>query len=513
MTPLLLVCAALTACLAAYAAGHYFCAGVFLFSVPRPRAFEAHPVDPVAVLVPARNEGERALRVIASLLAQDHAGPIEIILLVKDADDGSMPCLRARYPEADFRGPRVWLSRDPRRAVSVLFAGIDGKSEKVNAAIREIDTPWVAILDCDHQAHPSWIRSSIALLHEQGAKVIQGRRAPISAHGFCQLWDSLHQHIGCELFNVAFTRLGLTVFFTGTTAVVETRLLRERPLGVCLTEDADFSYAMLMKGVRVINNPYFGSDEETSPDLYSFLARRRRWANGHTEAFFRHLRELPASPLLVAERVQFLFHGAHYLVSLVVFALHLVIGLVFVQSLSWTSIAAAGLASGILAGMVAGTQRTLDRTTWLSELVVLFGWLGPAVVIAMNFVQAALMHDFTRAALQIPGPLQALGIVGLCAPVVVLLVGLVGFRQLGLGSLLVVVVSWPFAFYLDLSGVLLGMADHVTGRGSWRPVARGEPAAVNDATSPLPVLGIRDSWRLGPIAASARGLFTLRSTR
>ncbi len=508
MTATLAVCAILTALLSAYSLGHYYCAAVFLFGRVKRRTFGA-PDDAVAILIPAKNEAERALRAINSLLRQDHRGPIEIYLLVKDRSDTSVPLLRSIYPDADFDGSMIELEHSERRSVVLAFTGTNAKSDKINWMTRRLTQKYVGILDADHQADRDWVRTSVALLFERGARIIQGRRGPLSARGFYQLWDSLHQHIGCELFNLAFARQGLTVFFTGTTALMETELLREHPLSECITEDVDFSYTILLEGVRIIDNPYSGSCEETSPDLYSFLARRRRWSNGHTSAFFRHLRLLGTAPISMKERIQFVYHGAHYLVAAFVFILHLAIGLVFVRSLSPTSQLAAGLLSLTLAARIAYTQRTSEAAWRVSDVVVVFGWLAPAVVISMNFLQAVIVRDLSRASLQIPEALQAIGLVGLSAPLIVLLIGLIGFRQLSLGTFLAVVVTYPFAFFLDLCGVLLGIADWVTSRARWRPVSRAAPASLLSAADPmtlLPALHIEESWRFGPLLSSGRSM-------
>ncbi|MBT3221281.1 MAG: glycosyltransferase family 2 protein [Proteobacteria bacterium] len=509
MSAVLVFCAVLTALLATYSLGHYFCAAVFLTSRRHRRSF-GFPEDSVAVLIPARNEGERAMRAINSLLAQDHRGPIEIHLLVKDEHDTAIPLMQKSFPNVDFSLSTEQLCQvttDSERSVFVAYVGVDPKSDKVNWIASRTKAHYTAILDADHQAHSQWLRSSICLLQQHKARIVQGRRQPISARGFFQLWDSLHQHIGCELFNTAFTRLGLNVFFTGTTVVMETELLQSHPFSSCITEDTDFSYDIFLHGERIINNPFCGSDEATSPDLYSFLARRRRWANGHTESFFRHLPSLFQAPISRASRLQFLFHGAHYLISLVVFLLHLAIGVVFFAELSTISIIGSLVSALILSNWVAETQGTIGRLARLAELVVIFGWIYPAIVILMNFSQAALMNDFTRAVLPIPAFLQVMGLAAFFAPLVILVVGLAGFKQLGIGSFLVTIITYLLAFYLDLCGVLLGMVDYFFGRARWRPISREqrEPGGADPAKL-LPAKGIKDSWRMGPAFSAARRL-------
>ncbi len=509
MSAALWACALLTAGLAAYALGHYLCVLVFMLARPRPRGFPGRPRQSVAVLVPARDEGPAARRVIRSLLDQDHAGELEIHLLLKDSADSSIAFLQSQHPGVDFQRPvggRVRLPAPPGRRVFVAYTGCDPKSDKLNWAAERLSTSHVAILDCDHQAHPDWIRVSLCLLQERGARMVQSRRQPLSALGFTQLWDALHQHVGCELFNAAFTRLGLSVYFTGTTALMESELLRRHRFRRCITEDVEFSYRLLMQGIKIISNPHCGSDEEVSPDLFSFLARRRRWANGHTDAFFRHLGKLREAPLGWRDRAQFLFHGVHYLVCVLVFALHLLIGLLFVVELPVSTGIAALLAGLVLAGFVVRTQGSLAWGTRISELLVVLGWLFPAVVIAMNLAYAALLGDLSRAALPLPEWLQLLGLAGFAAPLVLLLVGLAGFRQLNPGSLLAVVLSFPLAFYLDISGVLIGLVDFAFGRQHWHAVARAPQPLLAGAPSGLTLaVGIRDSWQPAAALGLARG--------
>jgi cellulose synthase/poly-beta-1,6-N-acetylglucosamine synthase-like glycosyltransferase len=510
MTITLLVCALLTALLSAYGLGHYLAAVVFLLG-RRVRPSEPREVSAeVAVLIPARHEAERALRAITSLMAQDHPGRIHIYLLLNDRSDSSVPHLARLYPTSDLnRGPEVELLSNERHRVVVAFTGHDPKSDKINWITRRLSTPYTAILDADHQADPDWIRTSVGLLEAKGASLVQGRRAPMSARGFFALWDSLHQHIGCELFNVAFTKLGLTVYFTGTTALMKTEVLRAHPLSECITEDIDFSYTIVLEGQRLIHNPHSGSSEETSPDLYSFLARRRRWSNGHTSTFFRHLPQVLRAPFSPLQRLQFVYHGAHYLVSVVVAGLHLAIGAVFLLALSPMSRGAALLLSLILAISLASGQRTVGLRSRLAEVAITVLWLAPAVVIGMNLIQALIIGDLSRAALPIAYPIQALGLFGVAAPLFVLLVGMAGLKQLNLGTGLLVIFSYPLAFYLDLTGVLLGMTDLVFGRARWRPVHRALPDPESAALAPaalLPAHHIKESWRMSALFGAARGM-------
>ncbi|NCN09250.1 MAG: family 16 glycosylhydrolase [Leptospira sp.] len=515
MTILLWVCISLVILLSIYSLGHYLCVIVFLKGRSGFREFNEYPDRSVAVLIPARNEGEGTMRVIRSVLSQDHKGPLEIYLLLKDRSDSSIPLLASAFPDVDLRvndQDKIELLNGNGKKLVVAFTGYDSKSEKLNWMTSRLTTDYLSILDSDHQANPEWIRSSICLLQENKSRIIQGRRSPLSALGFFQLWDSLHQHIGCELFNVAFTKLKLSLFFTGTTVVMETGLLQEFPLSNCITEDAEFSYRIILKGEKIIYNPFYGSVEEVSPNMFSFLSRRRRWANGHTNAFFSHMDQLSSAPLSVAEKLQFIFHGVHYLIALFVFFLHLDIGLIILQGMLLVPQIAALLVSLILGTMIARKQRPSRGAAFLSEIAIIIAWVFPAVVIIINLSMAFIANNLSQAAIPIPYTIQALGLISLCAPLVVLIVGLAGFRQLSLVTFIWVILTYPIAFYLDVMGVLIGLVDFITNRQFWHVVARSPrhpvPEKQKTEIHGIRSLGIKDSLRILTVLRAFRAVLS-----
>jgi cellulose synthase/poly-beta-1,6-N-acetylglucosamine synthase-like glycosyltransferase len=510
MNPMLWTCAILLVMLSGYSFAHYFCVLVFLRSKQVKRIFSDFPESSVAILIPSRNEGEMAMRAIRSALEEDHVGPLEIYLLLKDPNDTSMSYLAAAYPKAllaQETSQVIELSKQGNRRLFVAFTGDDAKSTKLNWIAEKLTTEYLAILDSDHQAHQTWIRSSVILLKENKFRFIQGRRGALATPGFFPLWDSLHQHIGCEMFNVAFASLDLTLFITGTTVVMETELLKNNLLCECLTEDVEFSYRILMQGEKCTYNPYYGSQEEVSPDLYSFIARRRRWANGHTGSFFSHLGKIGQAPLRFKDKLQFLFHGMHYLIAFLVFTLHLNIGLILMQEMSPISRLAAFLSSLILGKMITSSQRSKGFATRFFEACIVFAWIFPAVLILINLSTAILTWDLTQAILPIPSFLQALGLVGLSAPLVVLLAGLYGFSQLNMGSFLWVVITYPIAFYIDVTAVLIGLVDFITNRKYWHVVARAPGRQNLDIQEGelygSHILGIKESLRLSSLLGGA----------
>jgi len=500
----------LAALLFLYSLLHYMAATMAALRWPVESKREPQAQGAISVLIPARDEGERALRVIRSLLAQDYTDFVEIWLLLEDANDSALPSLRAAFPEASLADVQddaevVTLFEDDSRRVRVGYTRCTSKSARIRWAVPRLESAHVAILDADHIARVDWLSSALGVLRSSKARLVQGVRLPTRVLGFFSLWDSLHQHVGCEVFNHVFTRMGLSVFFTGTTAVMETSVLREHPLRDCITEDVDLSYTLLFEGDKVAHDPVGGSYEETSPDLYSFVARRRRWAAGHTRAFLSRLRLVPGAKIRKRDRLQFLLHGAHYLLALPVFLLHLAIALLFAFGMAPPALACAGFLGLAVAWMFLRGQGRSSLGHRVFEWLVLSAWFVPAVLIATNVSIAMLSRDPTRAALPVPASLALLGLVGFLGPLAVLLVGLARQRQVGVGSLTMLILSYPLAFYLDVAGVLLGLVDAAFGQSVWRPVGRAKAQEAANEDAPLALHGLRESCSLRGLFAASRG--------
>lgn len=473
-----LVAIPLVAYLAIFTLAYYVCIYVFCRSPFRMRSFP--PVfasESVAVLIPALNEGPLALKAIQSVLHQDHEGKITIFLLVENALDSAVPPLREYFP-ANFAGEggMIELVNTERRQVFLVYTGLIGKSAKLNWMIPKVKAAFIGLLDADNMARPDWIRTSLILMNEAGASVVQGRRWPVSAKGFFRLWDSLQHHIGCQVFNVVYSRLGLNVFFTGTTALFTSSILKARAFRECLTEDTDLSYRLIAEGVKIVNNPYSGSEEELSPNLYSFFARRRRWANGHTEAFLFRLKEIFSAPVSLRTRLQLLLHGQFYFISLFIFLFHQIFAAHAFARFTPELQGATVLLSLPLGFAISAKQRT-ERALWmLSEIGVVASWAFPFLVFAIYLI-------FGLSVSEIPGArvFQILGALGISAPLLILLVGLVGFAQFRPVVFLWLLLTSPLAIFFDICGNLLGLSDFMLRINVWKAITRPPSVSQSEA--------------------------------
>ena len=270
----------------------------------------------VEIIIPCHNEGREVIDTIESLSSQTYSAPKNIFLLVCDETDSSIPFITEKYgliSEKPF-----YLKNNTK--FFVILTGVKGKKEKLNYHLPHLSSDYVALLDADHVATHSWLSQSIVLLEKTEKNVcgVQSRREPKSLKNFFQIWDSAQNHIGNELLNISLEKAKLPIFFTGTTAVFKKNTFDNLVFSDSITEDTYLSYDLLLQGKELIYNKLTGSRESVSPTLSDYIARRRRWSNGHTQNFFKHLKEIIFSPILLSKRKSLLFvHGIFFLIPIV----------------------------------------------------------------------------------------------------------------------------------------------------------------------------------------------------
>jgi hypothetical protein len=250
-----------------------------------------------------------------------------------------------------------------------------------------------------------------------------------------------------------------------------------------------------MRGERAVAELASGSEEEVSPDLASFVARRRRWAHGHTEAFLRHLPQFWRAPISILDRIQYLLHGAHYLVAVLVLALQLVLGVHAARALPGEA-ALLALSLGLLGALaLTGLQRAPTLPRRALEVLVLTLCLAPLAALVLHAAHALALGELERLALPFPAWLADVALAALLAPLVVLLIGLIGFGMFTPSLGLAVLSTYPIAFHLDVSAVLLGLTDALVGSARWHRVHRATPSFALATGARTPVVSLVESWR------------------
>jgi cellulose synthase/poly-beta-1,6-N-acetylglucosamine synthase-like glycosyltransferase len=207
---------------------------------------------------------------VRAFLKVQYPAPLQIILAYNTPRD--MPEIEARLQQ---------IARENPRFVPMRVRTSTSKAQNVNSALPYVTGEFTAVFDADHQPDAESFRRAWRWL-SHGADVVQGhcfiRNGSVSwvakmvAVEFEQIYAVSHP---------GRARLHGFGIFGGSNGYWRTDLLRElRMHGFMLTEDIDSSMRALVRGRRIISDPYLVS-RELAPETMSALTRQRlRWAQG-----------------------------------------------------------------------------------------------------------------------------------------------------------------------------------------------------------------------------------------
>ncbi|CAG0971871.1 Putative mycofactocin biosynthesis glycosyltransferase MftF [Anaerolineae bacterium] len=113
----------------------------------------------VSVIIPAKNEGRRIARTLTAVLAQDFAGPYEVIVVDNGSTDGTGEEAR-RFPVTVLEEPRP------------------GRAQARNAGIRSASGEILVFLDADCAPQSSWLRELLIPFSEPDVGCVAGEILP-----------------------------------------------------------------------------------------------------------------------------------------------------------------------------------------------------------------------------------------------------------------------------------------------------------------------------------------------
>ncbi|HEY5713927.1 MAG TPA: glycosyltransferase family 2 protein, partial [Candidatus Gracilibacteria bacterium] len=465
----------LTGVLGGYGAGLFWLIFSGLFK-PEKRISEltkAKGKDSIDILIPSHHELVGALNAIGSVQAQNYRGTKHIYLLLKDRHDNSIPLLEKAFDVS--LTDTTTLTLEDNATLQIVFCGVASKKEKLRYILPKITSPYIAILDADHKAQKDWLKKSVAFLLEHPQHVcVQGSREPLSTNNIFQLWDSAQNHIGNEMFSRVLSKKGFTVFFTGTTALFEAEALKALSFSDCVTEDTYLSYQILLSGNRIGHIADSGSREELAPNVASYVARRRRWSNGHNQTFLEHWKSILFAPELRSQRGVLWLHGMFFLIPLLVFLLLLTFAVFsFFQYDGFTQ-SVILLISGVLSILLHYVTRKTSDINVL-DILVAFLWIAPQVAVFTTYWLYYTENDQYFYLLNFPFLDDLLGSIQLILlglPLIILFFGLYAIRLFPLRKILLLVLTYPLFLFLDIYAILLGLGDLIVGHQKWFIVSR-----------------------------------------
>ncbi len=207
---------------------------------------------------------------VAAFLRVQYPAPLQVILAYNTPRD--MPEIEEKLREISRLNPRF---------VPMRVMASTSKAQNVNAALPYVTGEMTAVFDADHQPDPESFRRGWRWI-SHGADVVQGH---CFIRNGAESWVAKMVAIEFEqIYAVSHPgRAKLHGFgiFGGSNGYWRTGLLRElRMHGFMLTEDIDSSMRAVVRGRRIVSDPYLVS-RELAPETFPALTKQRlRWAQG-----------------------------------------------------------------------------------------------------------------------------------------------------------------------------------------------------------------------------------------
>lgn len=246
------------------------------WQVRRERDLPSWP-HPVSILVPAHNEALTIAATVQSLLAQDHAPGIEVLVL----DDGSTDGTAAIAEAAAAGDPRVRVLRLPH----------GGKAAALNHGIHAARHEVLVLLDADTQLAPNAVASLAAAFHDPAVGAVSGTaRAANRGQGWLPRWQDLEYLCGFNLERRACHVLQGILVVPGAIGAWRTAALQA--IGGfatdTLAEDTDATIALQRAGWRVLHEGRAVAWTQVPANGASFVRQRFRWTFGTMQALWKH---------------------------------------------------------------------------------------------------------------------------------------------------------------------------------------------------------------------------------
>jgi cellulose synthase/poly-beta-1,6-N-acetylglucosamine synthase-like glycosyltransferase/peptidoglycan/xylan/chitin deacetylase (PgdA/CDA1 family)/spore germination protein YaaH len=242
----------------------------------KPAPSEALFAPAVSVIVPAYREEAVIVQTVHSLLRQEYAGPLEVIVV----DDGS--------PDDTYHVARNTFAADPR--VLVLTKPNGGKASALNVGIERAHGSIIVGLDADTVFAPDAIARLVQPLRDEQVGAVAGNAKVGNRLNLVTRWQAVEYITSQNLDRRAFADLNAITVVPGAIGAWRASAVREAGgfSDDTLAEDQDLTIALRRRGWRIAYADDAVAYTE-APDTLRTLARQRfRWAFGTLQCAWKH---------------------------------------------------------------------------------------------------------------------------------------------------------------------------------------------------------------------------------
>jgi cellulose synthase/poly-beta-1,6-N-acetylglucosamine synthase-like glycosyltransferase/peptidoglycan/xylan/chitin deacetylase (PgdA/CDA1 family) len=252
-----------------------------LAAIQRVRARSEEVVDPdfrpvVSVIVPAFNEARVINATIASLLEQQYAGEIEIVVVDDGSKDGTAAVARERFGDH----PRVTIFEKEN----------GGKASALNFGIRRARGEIVIGLDADTVFMPNTVAKLVAPMRDEHVGAVAGNAKVGNRVNLVTRWQALEYVTSQNLDRRAFSLLNCITVVPGAVGAWRTSLVLK--VGGfsdrTLAEDQDLTLAIRRLGYTIAYADEAIAYTEAPETLRALAKQRFRWAFGTLQCAWKY---------------------------------------------------------------------------------------------------------------------------------------------------------------------------------------------------------------------------------
>ncbi|MGZ5385630.1 MAG: glycosyltransferase family 2 protein [Acidimicrobiia bacterium] len=322
------------------------------------------PTPPVTIIVPARNEADAIGDCLGSMLGQDYAGEVEIIVADGGSTDGTKAVVGKIRSTATVP---VRLIDNPAQV----------QTEGFNAAAAIASGEILVRADAHTTYAPDYVGRAVACLVESDAVAVGGPMTPNGTNAFGRAVATAMSSplaIGPAKFHHATRRMEADTVYLGTfrrTDFLEAGGYRTLPSGVA--EDADLYFRWRRRGRTVILDPAIRSTYQTRSAPAPLFRQYFKYGRGKAEMLYLNRRFpswRPLAPLalvlaLTGSLVTLAWTGWPLLVTsaawlAVLLAVALTAGRQAVRVIWATVLMQVGYGTGLLFGLIKGPSAIQD---------------------------------------------------------------------------------------------------------------------------------------------------------
>ena len=231
---------------------------------------------PVSVLIAAYNEEKVIGATLRALLANNHAGDLDVLVV----DDGSRDRTAAEVEAIAQRDSRVRLVRQPNR----------GKAVALRRGLSQLRHEIVVFLDADTHLQADSLRHLVQPFQDKDVVAVSGHAKVGNLRSFIARCQSLEYTCGFNLDRRAYDRWNCITVVPGAISAIRRSAIEEAG-GLSLdtlAEDTDLTLALHRSKGRIVYIPEAIAWTEAPETLRTLARQRFRWAYGTLQCLCKH---------------------------------------------------------------------------------------------------------------------------------------------------------------------------------------------------------------------------------